>query len=325
MKKTAQQLLLLFLLSLAVSQVKSVKAQDTQSFTISPPSLKFELNPGEKIEKSIKVTNNTDTAVIFFANIQDFIVTDKQGTPELLPRDSDLDNRFAASAWSTVYPEMVSIAAGKTEIVTLFLQVPIDARPGGRYISVAFMPKTSGLAEGTGASVNSVAASLVYLTVNGDIEESARVTSFKAPAFSEYGPIDFETEIQNSGDLHITPKATIQVKNIFGKEVFSTALSSTVNVFPGTSRIYENSWQKKWLFGRYQADLTGLYGKEENLNLTAMTSFWVIPYKLILIVIVIIVLTLVLVNKIKNSPKEIKENQEITQDPPMPPTTEEKK
>jgi hypothetical protein len=54
-----------------------------------------------------------------------------------------------------------------------------------------------------------------------------------------------------------------------------------LNIFPGTSRIYENEWPQKWLFGRFKAQLDGYYG-QQNLPLTAMAYFWVIPYRLII-------------------------------------------
>ena len=289
---------------------KKAWAQNTQSFTISPPSLKFSLDPGEKAEKIIKITNNTETDTVFFANVQNFVVTDKNGTPELLPYDAKVDNQYAASSWATVLPDVITIPAGKTTTTTLYLQVPGDARPGGRYISVAFSPRSTGLTEGTGASVHAVAATLVYLTINGPTEESGRITSFFAPGFSEYGPIDFKAEIKNTGDIHITPKISLKIKNLFGQEVFSTALPSHLNVFPGTFRIYETSWQKKWLFGRYSANLSGFFGKENNLPLSAAVAFWVIPYKIIL-VFATLGLAIILARRIKNKPpKEIKEEKE---------------
>ena len=289
---------------------KQVFGQTTQSFTISPPTLKFSLDPGEKAEKSIKITNNTDSAAVFYANIQNFVVTDKNGTPELLPYDAKVNNKYAASSWAAILPDAISIPARATMVTTLYLQIPGDARPGGRYISVAFMPKSTGLTEGTGASVNAVAAVLVYLTVNGPTEESGRITSFTAPGFSQYGPINFKAEVKNTGDIHINPKISIKIKNIFGREVYSTALPSHTNVFPGTFRAYETTWPKKWLLGRYRADLVGFFGQESSLPLSAMVTFWVIPYKIILAAAAAVFLAIILAGRIKNKPsKEIEEEK----------------
>ncbi len=291
----------------------NAQSQLSRSFTISPPSIKIALNPGSKTEKIIKITNHTDQPLVFSSNVIDFIVTDKSGTPELLPPDSKVDNKYAASTWATVLPDSFIVPAGKAVSTTVYIQVPGDAHPGGRYFSVAFKPSGTDFA-GTGAAVNTVAASLVYLTVNGPTKESARVTSFVAPNFSEFGPINFTTEIKNLGDIHANPKGVIEVKDMFGKKVFGTALESNVNIFPGTSRIYKSKLDTKWLFGKFNASFSGYYGATNNLPLTATLSFWVIPYKLIVLVLAAIVLTIILVVTMKKRHaneevvEEIKEN-----------------
>lgn len=273
------------------SQVNAQSA--SRSFTISPPSIHLTLKPGEKTEKLIKITNRSEEPLEFVGNVVDFIVTDKSGTPELLPSGTKIESKYAASSWSTVLPDTILVQPGRTTYTTLYLQVPGDARPGGRYFAVTLRPADSaGGAKETGASVNSVVGSLVYLTVAGKTKEAGGVVAFSVPSFSEYGPINIGTEIKNSGDIHITPKAVIEIKNMLGRKVFSTALTN-LNIFPGTSRIYQNSWETRFLFGRYQANLAGYFGQANNLPLVAMATFWVIPYKLITIILLAIVIVVV--------------------------------
>ncbi|MBU2577732.1 DUF916 domain-containing protein [Patescibacteria group bacterium] len=296
-------------LALFVSKLNPVEAQSSRTFTISPPTLTFNLEPGKREEKIIKIINNSAEPITFFIGIQDFIVNDKAGTPELLPIEF-ANNKYAASTWATAFPETVTVQPGKTETTTLHLQVPGDTRPGGRYISLTLRPANSDSPDGSGAAVDAVIGTLVYITIPGDIEENAQVVSFSAPFLSEYGPIPLTTEIKNLGDLHINPKATVEVKNLFGKKVHSFALDN-INIFPGTSRIYENSWETKWLFGRYAANLSGYFGTN-NQNLAAITYFWVIPYKLIAIALLAAALVLVTVFYLKkrNEPQEIVEETE---------------
>lgn len=294
------------------SSAHEAKAQTSRSFTISPPTIKFSLKPGKTAEKVIKITNNSSQPLEFVANVVDFIVTDKDGTPELLPAGVKMDNKFAASYWTTVLPDTVVIPAGKTETVTLYLQVPGDARPGGRYVSVAFRPSVvGGQKDTTGASVNTVAGSLVYVTVQGKMQEGARVDRFSAPPLSEYGPVDIATEIKNTGDIHINPKGTIVVRDLLGRKVYSSILKN-LNVFPGTSRTFENKFEKKLLFGRFTAKLDGYYGTNNRLPLAAKMAFWVIPYKLILIVLLAVGLAVWLsrfMQKRQEEQMEVKEEE----------------
>lgn len=213
-------------------------------------------------------------------DVHDFIVTDKKGTPEIIPAGTKIDNKYSASAWMTALPDDLTIPAGKTQITTLYIQVPGNARPGGRYVSVSFKPLGGTNPDGSGAAVNTVVGSLVYLTVAGPVKEEARITVFDIPAFSEYGPIGIITEIKNLSDIHVSPRAMIEIKDLLGRTAYKASLGD-YNIFPGTSRLYNNSWEKKWLFGRFRANLSGYYGSK-NQALVAMATFWVIPYKLIL-------------------------------------------
>ncbi len=265
----------------------------TRTFTVSPPSLKFTLKPGDKTEKTIKVTNQSSEALEFIITTEDYIVTNNAGTPELLPPGTLPDNRYAASTWAAVIPDTFSIDPGKSFTTSLYLQIPGNAGPGGHYFAVAVRPTSNGKLTTSGASVNTVIGSLVYLTVAGKIKENARIISFSAPAFSEYGPIRFTTEIHNFGDAHISPRAAVEVKDLFGRKTYSFALDN-LNIFPGTSRVYKNSWETKWLFGRYRASLAGYFGQNNQYPLTASFVFWVIPYKLIAALLLAIVIGLVL-------------------------------
>lgn len=302
---------ILFLLLLTAGLYPSASLAQSRGFTISPPSLKFSIKPGAKAERIIKVTNNSDSKLDFVITVEDFVVTDKNGTPELLPPGTLPNNRYAASTWSAAIPESFSVEPGKSQTTTLYLQVPKDANPGGRYFAVAIRPTNGGTLSSSGASVNTVIGTLVYLTVEGKVTESAKIVNFFAKSLFEYGPIPLVTEIRNFGDLHITPKAEVKIKDLFGKQVFSLALDN-LNIFPGQSRIYKNSWETKWLFGRFTANLEGYYGLTDKLPLTASLSFWVIPYKLITVVLLAIVIAVVVFfyfKKRKEDKEEIVEEE----------------
>lgn len=290
----------------------SVFAQTTRSFTISPPTLKFKLNPGQKTEKTIKITNKSSVTMEFVVNVQDFIVTNETGTPELLPEGVNIDNRFSAASWTAVLPDQFIIEPGRSATTTLYLQVPGDARPGGRYFSVTIQPLANPNLETSGTAINTVVGSLVYLTVNGETKEDAKILRFFAPPLSEYGPISIESEIQNTGDIHISPRGTVEVKNLIGKKIYSGVLEN-LNVFPGTSRLYKNQIESKILLGRFKAKLSGYYGSNNQFPLNAMMTFWVIPYKIIAGIIfgvAIVVIAFTSWKKKQEEGMEVKEEKE---------------
>jgi hypothetical protein len=101
----------------------------------------------------------------------------------------------------------------------------------------------------------------------------------------EYGPIDFLVRLRNTGSVHEKPVGTITVTNAFGKSVGSLNLNpNSGNVLPDSIRRFERTLNTKQLFGAYTATLTLTYGSGQKL--TAHTSFWVVPWKLIVLVLI---------------------------------------
>jgi hypothetical protein len=260
-----------------------------RAFTVSPPSVEVKLAPGEKAEGTLKIINDSAGEITFGTSMQDFIVKDSLGTPEILPPDT-LSNKYSAAKWVAIYPSSVTVAPHKSEKLSYFIQVPKDARPGGRYSAIVYTPVTTIGVNGTGAAVQTSVGTLFYITVKGQVSESANVSAFEAPGLIEGGPVKVRTQITNLSDIHITPQAKITLTNIFGGKAGEVNLAR-YNIFPEVARDYQNSLGKGFMLGPYKATLSGTYGAS-NLALFATTSFWVIPWKLILLGVLVIVAVL---------------------------------
>jgi len=153
-----------------------------------------------------------------------------------------------------------------------------------------------------------VVGTLVYLTVEGPVKELALVKKFEAPKFLEFGPVPFTTEILNRSDIHLRPRGTITVYNMLGKKSTQMALEER-NIFPGASFVYKNTWDKKYLFGRYKAVLSSSYGTTGQV-LLATIYFTVFPVKIALAVILaiaLIVLAIIFYKKKKREKLELEE------------------
>jgi hypothetical protein len=88
------------------------------------------------------------------------------------------------------------------------------------------------------------------------------------------------------GDLHITPKGTLTVSGLFfnKSEDFPTH-----NIFPETSRDFENTIGKTLMIGRYKAVLLASYGVNNNLPLTSTLYFFVFPWRIALIIVLLVI------------------------------------
>jgi hypothetical protein len=258
-----------------------------RTFTIIPPTESITTNPGGTKEGVMKIVNDSDEAVTFTISIQDYVVIDTAGTPNLLPPNT-LSNKYSASSWIGVDPSIVTVPAHQRKELNYYIQVPIDAKPGGHYAAAVYTPAPGKGASGTGASVNTQLGTLFYINVNGDIKESALIDSFKANMFQEYGPVKILTKIKNLGDLHIKPVGTITITDLLGRKVATLSFPQH-NIFPDSIRDYESTFEQKLLIGPFTAKLVASYGKANNLPLVATMTFWVFPWKITLILILVII------------------------------------
>ncbi len=286
--KILSGLLVFFLLFIVFSLVLiKVNAQETfRTYTISPPTVSQKLDPGQTAEGTLKVINDTDHDLTFKAAVKDFIVEDTIGTPVFLP-DNTLSNKYSGAAWIGVMPNTFTIKSHTKQELNYFIQVPRNARPGGHYVAVLYTPTTDIKVQGTGATVNTQAGSLFYITVNGPVKESATVTKFFANGFQEYGPVKILTQIKNFGDLHIRPQGYITVSDMLGRKAVLPLKEN--NIFPQAARDYENQFGGQLMIGRFKAELLASYGINNNLPLTATLYFWVFPWKIAVVVILILV------------------------------------
>jgi len=165
-------------------------------------------------------------------------------------------------------------------------------------------------------------STLVYFDVAGPIKESATVSHFTAPGFSEYGPVAITSEVTNNGDTHIKPIGTFTVKNMLGK-VIATKEVPAGNIFPGgISRIYQQTVGKKWMFGKYTATFMASYGRNNNLPLMASVAFWVFPWKIALLILVLIIAGVLGYLSMKKNKKSHTDHHEEPKTPETQPTTQ---
>lgn len=266
--------------------VGTAHAQEIQrTITLINPNISHQLNPGESAEGTTKIVNESSVTLTFKVGVQDYIVNDAKGTPQLLPPNT-LNNKYSGASWIVASPNVFTLEPGATQVISYYLRVPPDAKPGGHYAALVYEPVNEDQSEATGGTINTQLGSLFYITVNGDVNINAQVSKFITNVLHEFGPVKVFTEIKNMSDLHIMPKGSITVTGLFFNE--SQNLEER-NIFPETVRAYENTFGSMFMIGPYNAKLTASYGPENNLPLVANFTFWVFPWKLTLIIVLILI------------------------------------
>jgi hypothetical protein len=309
MKKT---ILGIFFLIISFFTVTQTLAQTVLPLTVYPARQQLEVDPGQKTAVTLNFINKSEQPISGFFKVVDFIVLDREGTPTFIENPTQINPKFSASSWFSLYYDRGTIPANEKISLQATVTVPKNANPGGRYVAIFFEP-TAGNTFSTGGQKEASTgiaprlAGLIYIKVNGPIKEAAWVTRFFTKSFWEFGPIDIETEILNRGDYHISPKGAITLYNFFGNRVDQQKLEEQ-NIFPDVSKTYKNKVGSRWMLGRYRLDLTGSYGNSGR-SLTASLYFWAFPWRLALIVVLTLVILILLVKELHK--KTILKQQEL--------------
>lgn len=276
----------------AIITTVGVNAQEATGVSISP--LVFEINgdPGDTITNQVKITNPTDSTVSIEINLEDFSPVGEDGDVALQEVDPNDENIFSIARWATFSPSTFVLEPNEQQLVAFTIVIPENGEPGGHYGSITAKTNvTSG--DITGSNISAKIGSLVLLRVSGDIEESLEIESFTAPGRSDSAPINFETRLKNTGNVHLKPTGIITITDIFGKEVDKIAIDQN-NVIPDAIRKIETEWDKGGLFGRYVATLVVNYGTGDTDSVTSTVTFWVYPVRTIVIASTVIVGVVVL-------------------------------
>jgi hypothetical protein len=265
-----------------------------QGLEISPPVIELSANPGQSVSTNISVRNVTAGELVATATTNDFgASSDESGTPKLLLTETGA-TRYSLRYWVTGVNGL-DLAAGELKTTKVVINVPANAEPGGHYGVVRFTGVPPDMKQ-TGVALSASVGALILLTVNGDITHQANVeqfstgtqnvktAEFSVSGFFEHGPVDFLVRIKNSGSVHEQATGIITVKNMFGGKVATVAVNSLGgNVLPDSIRRFTQTLANKQLFGLYTAKLSMTYAG--NKTLAANASFWVIPWKLVLLVL----------------------------------------
>jgi len=279
-------LLLFFLFS------QKLLAQESQAILISPLVFDLSANPGDILKNNLRLFNPGTRAIQIKITVEDFVPKGEEGEVQILELEPEIKRTYSLASWVKVEPEEMSLEPRQEKFINFTIEVPKNAEPGGKYGSL-IVNVSGGETTGTGAKVLQKVASLILLSISGEVQEKLIVKEFKGPKFQEYGPINFSLRLENQGTVHLRPRGVIAITNWRNHKVADLVIPQQV-VMPGAKRIINISWPKKSLFGRFTATVVGSYGKA-NQPFTASWTFWVWPWKISLLILIIVILLLILI------------------------------
>jgi hypothetical protein len=259
---------------------------------VSSPIYEFSLKPGQVQQDIIKVKNVGSSVTTYYPQVLDFTSNDRDGAPVFV-KEGEKSPTYSLSEWVSISTEPVTIEPNKSQAFNFNITVPENAEPGGHYAGILFSTQAP-TSEDTNIGIASKVGSLILVSVAGDIKEQASIQEFKTdkPQYEE-AKVNFSTTIKNTGNVHVQPKGVITVKNLIGGQVAAIDVNQlSANVLPGSSRIFESSWEDPgFKLGLYKATLTLTYG-DPSQTISSSTSFWIIPWMTLLIALLVIAVVL---------------------------------
>lgn len=283
------------------SQAQTAQPAENQSDSITltamPPRMgddnSLSAAPGEKLQTTIKVRNNSDKAFTINTAVDDFIIGEDGETPVAITED--VDYRWSLKDWLVLAPEFQSLQPKQTGVINVIIDIPEDALPGGHYAMVTHKPvglNGEKFQDESSSKISQRVGTLLYVLVEGPINEEAFVRDFNMPKFTEYGPVPFSFIVDNQSDIHIKPDISIEIYNLLGIKV-DTIVVESKNVFPMVGRNFSGEWDQVWGTGFYRAKLVMAYGSEGSITI-AHTNFWLLPITIIIAAFIVLITLIVI-------------------------------
>ncbi|GIW66878.1 MAG: hypothetical protein KatS3mg095_0776 [Candidatus Parcubacteria bacterium] len=243
------------------------------ALTVGPAKLEFTTDPGQVLEFSLFVRNDSDYDTKYQIVVEGF--TEENGERKYIENPPE-------ASW-VEKPESIFLKAKEDTNVPIKINVPKDAPPGGHFLVFWLSTKPEG---GQVAIVQRVGA-LVFINVSGNAIYKAYISELKAQKIAWSFPVKFTYTIKNEGNTYITPRGDIEIKNIFGRLIADLPINPReLQILPNTSKNFEQEWKAAFAFGIYKAVFNLEYANNRN-SLTYWFAF--IHLKTLLIILIVLI------------------------------------
>lgn len=292
--------LTLFLTMTPVATAQNANGTQTGSgLSISPTISQFTISQGGNATVKITLKNITVDDVTAQGFVNDFTADGTTGNPKILTNTTEPSPNSIRGFVSGL--KDVPLKRGEQKNITVAITIPKDTTPGAYFGIIRYRAVPAGAAAPTPGQVALTASvgSIVLITVPGNIREQVQVRGLHVYRGGQDGKIFFGppnsvgVEVANFGNGFIQPFGTVEVHNMFNKNIVSYQLNNPKqpgNILPNSSRVFTQNVKGIDSIGRYTVIASVSWGKGSQV-LTLEKTFWYIPkWAAILFVLIILAL-----------------------------------
>lgn len=245
------------------------------SLNVSPTSFEVGINPGDKYENIILITNNNSEPVSVKAFARGFKAA-PEGTTDGIAEFSDNIPLPPTSQFALSFsPSNFTLDPQETREVT-FVITTTKTAAGGYYVGGVFETIPDKPDAGQVAQVIQNQINVPILTRVGQSgKETAEIKDFLTEKSTySFGPVNFNLSVKNTGNIHYAPIGRVEIFTEDGKQIDTIQVKGN-NIIPNDIRKTVITWNKRSLpLGKKKATVILFWG---NQKLTKDTTFEVLP------------------------------------------------
>jgi hypothetical protein len=298
------------------------------SITTSPISEDLHIKPGTNNTSTLQIMNNNTAPVQVSLQLEVFSANGTNGEAAINP----LPPGDPEASWVHFSKSTFIANPGVYTPIQMTIDLPASAELG-YYYAVLFKPTLPNSTAPHSTTIKGANAILVLVDTNsGNEDRQLRVSNFStSKKLYQYLPANFNVTVKNGGNIFLAPSGDIYISkssNFTHPLSVININPGDGNVLPNSIRIFKTSWangfpvyktktldgqpllnksgqpvQKltwnftelgKFRFGKYYAHLALVYNDgNEEIPINSVLSFWVIPWKLLLIFLILIIIILI--------------------------------
>lgn len=159
---------------------------EQRGLLITPPRQYLTVEPGKVTESSFTVANLTDKPLDIFLSVEQFSVANYT---------YDFKFETPKEDWIKLEETKISLKNTESRTVSYSVNAPVDAKPGGHYFTLF-------ASVDLGEDRHIRAATVVYITANGNLTKTSAITKTGLSWITMGGDIPISFDVQNTGNTH---------------------------------------------------------------------------------------------------------------------------
>lgn len=253
--------------------------QAASAFTVTPLLIDVDSEERDIIEKTITLTNHTDTPTRVYAAVNEVTAGDSTEILQFVP-GSMSDRSTSITSWIEVSRARQVIPAQGSLSLPLTIRVNPNTPPGTYQALVGFASGANRDEIEQKILTGQGLGTLVKITIADKRIEQLNLVSFVADRFTLGNPeSQMSYTLENTGDTPLTPAGEIIIYNTKGEELTAITVNpKKTAILPGERTEYSEALPFLGQFGKNKAYLSLNYGNKNQAALFDTAFYYSVPW-----------------------------------------------